>query len=88
MGKPRRKWGRKCTGGGKRGSNKERFARWWGEKLCNIAWYLATKKIQRGGVNATKRRWELGLKGTESGKFEALCPLLPPPPNILRVKWY
>jgi len=47
------------------------------------------KKIQRGGVNATKKRWELGLKGTESGKFEALCPLLPPAPsNILIVKWY
>ena len=57
-------------GGGKAGEKRE--------KLCNIVQYFAIKNAKRR--EPTNTGWELGLKGTGSGRFKPLCP--PPPPSF------
>ena len=75
--KPGRKGGGRCTGGGRKGEGsripKVAGSGRKGEKLRNIALYLA---IEKG--------WGLGLKGTGSGKFKPPCP---PPLSTVFVKY-
>jgi len=65
-GSPGEKGDERCTGGGIRGFGKRELE---GEKLCKIAQYLEIKNSEKR-LEPTKIGRELGLKGTESGRFK------------------
>ena len=70
-----RKGGGRCTGGGRRGGGKR-------EKKGKIMQHCAIFRNRKNAKGRERKNtgWELGLKGTGSGRFKPPC--LPPPPQL------